>query len=140
MNARPAARMRSTACAIRLPVRSPGSREENMSLRRQDLDLLDDISLQYLIHHIHPVQHLRENRVLVIETGIVDEIDENLAVAGVAPASGDADRAAHVWPRSDFIAHVGRIAHVLVRAWAAALDDEVRHDTMEAQPVVIAGL
>ena len=64
----------------------------------QDLDLLDDVAFENLIDDVDAVQHLGEDGVVVIEARVVDEIDEDLRVAGVAAARRDADRAAHVRP------------------------------------------
>lgn len=44
-------------------------------------------SLQHSIHNIHACDHLGEYRVVVIEPGIVHEVDEYLSITGV-PASG----------------------------------------------------
>src|SRR4051794_29572940 len=68
-----------------------------------DLDLFDDVAFENLIHDLDSVQDLREDGVLVIEARVVDEVDEQLRVAGVAPARRDADRAADVRPQSDFV-------------------------------------
>src|SRR5580765_1822161 len=65
---------------------------------RQDLDPIDDVPFENPLHDIDTVQHLCEHGVLVIESGVVDEIDEDLGVAGVATACRDTDRAPHVRP------------------------------------------
>src|SRR5207244_3825486 len=101
-----------------------------------DLDALDDVAFDDSIHDVDAVEDLRKDGVLVIEPRVVDEIDEDLRVAGVAPARRDADRAAHVRPRSDFVAHERGVADVLVRAGTPALNDEVRHDPVKRQTVV----
>ena len=72
---------------------------------RQYLDRLDDIAFENPIDDVDAVEDLGEDGVLVIEPRVVDEIDEDLRVAGVAAARRDADRAAHVRPQADFVAH-----------------------------------
>src|SRR5207245_7719736 len=96
------------------------------ALSRQNLNLLDDIPFENPIDHLDAVEHLRENRVLVIEARVVHEVDEDLRVAGVTAARRDADGASYVRPQADLVAHLGRMTHVLVRARTPALDDEVR--------------
>ena len=51
------------------------------------------------VDDVHAVEHVREHGVLMVEARVVDEIDEDLRVAGVAAARGDADGAADVRPR-----------------------------------------
>src|SRR6202521_5175652 len=41
-------------------------------------------------------------------------------------------------PQTHLVAHEGCVTDVLVRAWAASLDHEIRHDAMERQTVVEA--
>ena len=59
-----------------------------------------------------------------------------LRVASISPARRNTDRAPHV--ETNFIAHVIRVAGVLVGTGTAALDHEVRRNAMEGQSVVIA--
>ena len=49
------------------------------------------------------------------------------------------DGAARVRRQADLVAHVRPVAGVLVRSGTPALDDEVRHDAVERQAVVVAG-
>jgi len=51
-----------------------------------DLDAVDDVALENLIDDVDAVQHLGKDRVVVIEARVVDEIDEDPRVAGVAAA------------------------------------------------------
>ena len=91
------------------------------------------------IDDVHPGADAGEDGVVEVEAGIVDEVDEDLRVAGVGAARRDADRAADVHA-ADFVPHERAVAAVLVRARAAALDDEVRHDAVEREVVVVAAV
>src|SRR2546421_7039834 len=128
----PAAARLRTAWVSRFGARLDGTRSEN------NVDLFDGVAFEDLVDDVEAVEDLGEHGVLVVEARVVDEIDEDLRVTGVVPARRDADRAAHVRPQPDLVAHERRIADVFVRAGAAALDDEVRHDAMERQSVVVA--
>ena len=52
-----------------------------------------------------PDDDLGEHRVGVIEPRRVDEVDEDLRVAGVAAAGGNADGAAAMREEADLVAH-----------------------------------
>ena len=106
----------------------------------QNVDLLDHVALDDGVHHVEAVEHVREHRVLVIEPGIIDQVDEELRVARIAPARGQADGPARVRPPAHFVVHEAMSADVLVRAWAAALHDEVGHDPVKREAIVVARL
>ena len=121
--------------------RTDQGRTKYQALRTRDyVDSLNHVALENLIDDLDAVEHLCEDGVLVVEPRVVDEIDEDLRVARVVSPRRDADRAAHVRPQSDFIAHEARVADVLVGAGAAPLDHEVRHDPVEREPVIVPGL
>ena len=69
--------------------------------------------------------HAGEDGVVEVQPRVVDQVDEELRVRRVPAARRQPDRAAAV-PRPDLVAHVFLVPGVLVRAGAAALDDEVR--------------
>ena len=54
-------------------------------------------------------EHFREDGVVVVETRVLDEVDEELRVTGVAAPRGDADRPQAV-QRADLVAHEGGLA------------------------------
>jgi len=73
----------------------------------------------------------------VVEPEVVDQVDEDLTVAGVVTASGDAERAPLVAKRSNFISHeLRRQGVVFIRPRTTALQDEIRNHPMEGEPVV----
>jgi hypothetical protein len=79
-----------------------------------------------------------EHRVLKVEAGVVDQVDKQLRVPGVSSARGQSDRPALVRHGADLVAHIEAIARILIRPRTASLDDEIRHDAMEREAVVIA--
>src|SRR5438093_9847476 len=105
---------------------------------RDDVNPIDHVAFENAIDDVDAVEDLGEDGVDVIEARVVDKVDENLRVAGVVAACRDADGAAYVRPKAHLVAHVAGVADVLVGAGAAALDDEVRDDSVERQAVVIA--
>src|SRR6185295_16761186 len=94
-------------------------------------DPLDHVALENPIDDVDAVEDLAEDGVDVVEARVVDQVDEDLRVAGVVSARRDADRAADVRPRADLVAHEARVADVLVGAGAAALNHEVGNDAVE---------
>ena len=76
----------------------------------------------------------------MVETVIVDEVDKDLAVARVAPARGDAKRAALVRQTAYLVANIAVRSDELVGARASALKHEVRDDAMEGEAVIVAVL
>ena len=135
---RPLRRDRDREAVRRQLVRNARGKHHGAS-GRHDGDALDHVAFEHLIDDVDAVQDLGEDGVDVIETRIVDEIDEDLRVAGVVAARRDADGAAHMRPRADLVAHEARVADVLVRAGTAALNHEVRDDAVEREAVVVAG-
>src|SRR5262245_10330328 len=100
MKRSPRARRAASASARRFGVRCDGNRLENIraqprrspartsgyrwlavALLRHDVNPFDHITFENSIHDIDAVEHLREDGVVVIETGVVDEIDEDLRIA-----------------------------------------------------------
>ena len=81
----------------------------------------------------------REHGVFVVEERIVHEVDEDLRVAGVAAAGGDADACRACASRGRPRRACRAVAGVFVRPGAAALDDDVGHDAVERQAVVVPG-
>ncbi len=77
-----------------------------------------------------------QDRVVVVQPRVVDEVDEELRVAGVAAARRSPTVPAG-WQAPISSRMNSRWPAVLVRAGASALDDEVRHDAMEGEPVVV---
>src|SRR3990172_9233445 len=53
-------------------------------------DSRDHIALEYAVHNGHPRDHLAEHRVVVVEAGVVHEVDEDLRVACVSAPRGGA--------------------------------------------------
>ncbi len=74
---------------------------------------------------------------LVIEARRVDEVDVDLAVAGVAAAGGHPDRPAHLRVAAGLVDDEAAAARELVGARASALDQEVRQDAVERQARVV---
>src|SRR5262252_6340029 len=153
MYERPARRISSIACARRFGARWVGRRGENINWSlvlgsslvlvlgaRNDVDSINDIALENLIDHFEAVQNLSEYGVFMIQTRVVHQVDEELRVAGIAAARGNADSAANVRPAPELVEHEGGVADVLVRAGTAALDHEVRDHSVKRQPIVVAGL
>ena len=101
-----------------------------------DLDEFDHVAFQHAVDHVHAGDHRSEHSVLMVEPWRVDEVDEKLCVTGVAAARGDADGTAPV--EADLVAHVERVARVLVGTRAPALNHEVGRDAVEREPVVVA--
>src|SRR5262249_29196765 len=138
---------RRTDAPPRASTRSPSSGDspparEGRGLKtclRNDLDAVDHIALENPVDDVDAVEDLGEDRVLMIEARVVDQIDEDLRIARIVAARGDADGAADGRSRADFVPHERRVADVFVRAGAAALNDEVRHDAVKREAVVVAG-
>ena len=119
---------RDSRLGTRKLVRARPRYEVNPQNTRAFLDRVDD-------RHVR-VGHARKDRVLVVQPRVVDEVDEDLGVAGVPATGRDAQRASTV-RASQLVAHERAVADILVGARTAALDDEVRLDAMERQAVVI---
>jgi hypothetical protein len=51
-----------------------------------NLNRLDHITLLHLIHHVHPFNHTRKDRIGVIEPEIVYEVNVDLRMARIAAA------------------------------------------------------
>src|SRR5215831_4578455 len=114
-------------------------REENNGASSHDLDSFDDVAFQNSLDQLEAVQDLREDGELVIESRVVDKVNEDLRVTGVASACRDPERPAHVRPLSELVSHERSIADVFVRARASALNHEVRLNTMKRQAIVVPG-
>src|SRR5262245_4511295 len=72
---------------------------------RQHVDRSDDVARLDLVHAAHVFrQHARKDGVLPVQTRVVDEVHEDLRVAGVAAARGQSHRATDV-RRPDLVAH-----------------------------------
>ena len=82
------ARASATGCSPR------GSQECATRTSRQDLDGLDHVAFEDAVDDVHAIENLREDRVRVVVAWVVDQVDEDLRVARVATARGDAERAA----------------------------------------------
>ena len=112
MNGRPAARRRATAAAsaVRRQIRRQRGDEEHGRDGYGPTISIRSITSPSRIWSTTsmPLSTWREHGVLVIEPRVVDEVDEDLRVAGVAAARRDADRAAHVRPQPDLVAHEAR--------------------------------
>ena len=88
-----------------------------------------------------PLRTCAKTVYVVVQPGVVHEVDEDLRVAGVASARGDPDRAPDVRPEPDLVAHELGVADVLVGPGAAALRSTKFGTTpVERQAVVVAGL
>ena len=112
-----------------------------LASRHHDLDSLDHVAFEHLIDDLDAVEHLREDGVLVIEARVVDQVDEDLRVAGVAAARVEMPTAPRTCGQRPTSSRMKRgVADILVRAGAAALDDEVRDDAVEREAVVVARL
>jgi hypothetical protein len=59
---------------------------------RDDLHPVDDITLSDVFDDVDAVQDLGKHGVLVVETRVVHQVDEELTVPRVAALSGQADR------------------------------------------------
>ena len=77
---------------------SHGSRKvRNLSENPQMVVTTDDSREVVSVEgRAHPLDDAGEHRIVVVEAIVVDEVDEDLAVAGVAAARRDAERAALV--------------------------------------------
>src|SRR5580698_9415127 len=87
-----------------------------------------------LVHHIHALDHFCErNEELIIESFIVDQIDEDLGSAGAGVRLGESQRAAHILlPRRIVRDEHGSPFLVNVEvAMNAKLGDEARHYAKE---------
>ena len=140
MTARPARRL---ARRRRAPPRSArgwhGRRDDVIhAVRTDQLDALDHVAFEDGVDDVHAGDDRAEHGVDVIEPRRVDEVDEDLRVAGVAAARRDADRAAPV--RAGRPRRACRTASPTY-SLAPGLPpwiDEVRRDAVEGQAVVVA--
>ena len=86
-------------------------------------------------HRIVARGDVGEHRVVAVQAGVVDEIDEELRVGGVAASCRQPDRPADI-ARGDLVAHELFRTGILVRVGASTLEHEVRHDAVDRQTVV----
>ena len=107
-----------------------------IACRLQDLHPLDPVPLQDPLGDRLTAVDPAEDRELVVEQRIVHQVDEPLAVAGVAAAGRDAERAARVGAHQQLVPHERRVADVLVGVGPAALDHEVGLDPLELPSIV----
>src|SRR5512136_851495 len=92
-----------------------------------------------LVHHIHPLHHLPEDRVLGVEVRVIHEVDEKLASprvrAGVRHGDGPPDVPV---VRGELVADGIPGATPAGARGIAALDHEVADDPVEDGPVVVS--
>src|ERR1035437_10368520 len=55
------------------------------NLTANDLDARDDLAFESLVHDVHARDDLSEDGVVVVEAPVVDEVHEELRIAGVVP-------------------------------------------------------
>src|SRR5687768_17334242 len=108
------------------------------SARPKHLDPRNDVALEDPVHDAHPANYFGEHGVVVVEAKVVDQIDEDLRIARVAPAGRDAERAASMRAQAKLVAHESVMPDVLVRPRTPALDHEIRRDPVEREVVVEA--
>ena len=89
------------------------------------------------VGHVDARRDLAEHGEVVVEARVVEQVDEELRVAGVAAARRQADGPARVPTQPELVAHERAVAGVLVRSGTAALQDEAGSHAPEAEPVVI---
>ena len=108
-----------------------------LSLAFNDLDRFHDIAFQDSVYVVHAFDDAGEDRVVVIESVVVDEVDENLTVSRITPARGYAQGSPDVRQEPELVSNVTRRADELVGAGASPLKHEVGNDPVEGQTVVI---
>ena len=79
---------------------------------------LDDCAHAQGIHDAHSRDPPTDDRVVVVQANVVDQVNEDLSVAGVVTSRRDSDRAAPVGLKSHFVARERAVPLALVRAGA----------------------